>query len=113
MKFNMMIGGVETLFPEAEVCFFKETNDLVIYFLNLNEEILNKTKSNIETNQTSLRIEENYLVLKLKNLQYAFDLNKNKKLINLYMNGANLGFAFEYKDGKMLDIATPQFIHAI
>ena len=46
MKFNMMIGGVETLFPEAEVCFFKETNDLVIYFLNLNEEILNKTKSN-------------------------------------------------------------------
>ena len=113
MKFNMMIGGVETLFPEAEVCFFKETNDLVIYFLNLNEEILNKTKSNIETNQTSLRIEENYLVLTLKDLQYAYDLNKNKKIMNLYMNGASLGFAFEDENGNMLDIETPHFSHAI
>ena len=113
MKFNMMIGGVETLFPEAEVCFFKEKNALVIYFLKLSKEVLNKTKIKIKTNQSSLRIEENYLVLTLKDLQYAYDLNKNKKIIPLYMNGASLGFAFEDEDGKMLDIETPHFTHEI
>ena len=111
MKFNMVINGVETLFPKADVCFFKEKNNLVIYFLNLDKEVLEKTKQNIK--KPSLRIENNYLILKLKDLQYAYDLNKNKKIMNLYMNGASLGFAFEDENGNMLDIETPHFSHAI
>ena len=113
MKFNIMIGGVETLFPEAEVCFFKEKNALVIYFLKLSKEVLNKTKIKIKTNQSSLRIEENYLVLTLKDLQYAYDLNQTEQLIDLYISGATLGFAFEDENGNMLDIETPHFSHAI
>lgn len=35
MKFNMMIGGVETLFPETDVRFFKEQNEIIIFFINI------------------------------------------------------------------------------
>ena len=60
-----------------------------------------------------MRIEENYLILRFEDFQYAYDLNKNKKIMNLYMNGASLGFAFEDENGNMLDIETPHFSHAI
>ena len=32
MKFNMMIGGVETLFPEVELRKAKEKHKIVIFF---------------------------------------------------------------------------------
>ena len=35
MKFNMMIGGVETLFPDAEIRYSKKTNEVVICFLKI------------------------------------------------------------------------------
>ena len=56
-----------------------------------------------------MRIEENYLILRFEDFQYAYDLNKNKKIMNLYMNGASLGFAFEDENGNLLDIPTPSF----
>ena len=111
MKFNIMIGGVETLFPEVELRKSKERNEIIIFFLKIKKDDLIRTEKNIK--KASLRIEENYLVLKLKDFQYAYDLNKNKKIMNLYMNGASLGFAFEDENGNMLDIETPHFSHAI
>ena len=113
MKFNIMIGGVETLLPEAEVCFFKEKNALVIYFLKLSKEVLNKTKIKIKTKKASLRIEENYLVLKLKDFQYAYNLNQNENLIDLYMNGTGLGFAFKDENDKLLNVSTPTVYHEV
>ena len=111
MKFNMMIGGVETLFPETEVMLFKEKNKIVIYFLHLNKEILKNTKEKIT--QANLRIEDNYLVLKLKDFQYAVNLDKYLNLIKTYSSGAKLRFAFEDEDGNILDIATPTFINEV
>ena len=32
MKINMMIGGVETLFPETDVRYNKKENEVVIYY---------------------------------------------------------------------------------
>ncbi len=111
MKFNMMIGGVETLFPETEVMLFKEKNKIVIYFLHLNKEILKNTKEKIT--QANLRIEDNYLVLKLKDFQYAVNLDKYPNLIKTYSSGTKLRFAFEDEDGNILDIATPVYNHAV
>ena len=95
MKFNIMIGGVETLFPETEVMLFKEKNKIVIYFLHLNKEILKNTKEKIT--QASLRVEENYLVLKLKDFQYAVNLDKYPNLIKTYSSGTKLRFALKMK----------------
>ena len=111
MKFNMMIGGVETLFPEAEVRYDKKENEVIIFFLGLKKDDIIRTEKKI--NKSNLRIEENYLILRFEDFQYAYDLNKNKKIMNLYMNGASLGFAFEDENGNMLDIETPHFSHAI
>ena len=111
MKFNMMIGGVETLFPETEVMLFKEKNKIVIYFLHLNKEILKNTKEKIT--QANLRIEDNYLVLKLKDFQYAYNLNQNENLIDLYMNGTGLGFAFKDENDKLLNVSTPTVYHEV
>ena len=111
MKFNMMIGGVETLFPETEVMLFKEKNKIVIYFLHLNKEILKNTKEKIT--QARLRIEENYLVLKLKDFQYAYNLNQSENLIDLYMNGTGLGFAFKDENDKLLNVSTPTVYHEV
>ena len=111
MKFNMMIGGVETLFPETEVMLFKEKNKIVIYFLHLNKEILKNTTEKIT--QANLRIEDNYLVLKLKDFQYAVNLYKYPNLIKIYSSGTKLRFAFEDEDGNILDIATPTFINEV
>ena len=33
--------------------------------------------------------------------------------MNLYMNGASLGFAFEDENGNVLDIATPRYSNEI
>ena len=52
-------------------------------------------------------------ILKLKDFQYAYDLNKNTKLMQLYINGAILGFAFEDEVGKLLEIETPRYSYAI
>ena len=53
------------------------------------------------------------MVLKLKDFQYAYDLNQYPQLMDLYMNGSGLGFAFEGKHGNTLDIATPVYHNAI
>ncbi len=37
MKFNMMIGGVETLFPESNICHLKEDSEIVVYFLKTSQ----------------------------------------------------------------------------
>ncbi len=114
MKFNMMINGIETLFPDAEVHYFKEDNKLVIYFLNLNKEVIKRIEKNIQNlKKVKLRIEENFLVLNVKDFQCAYDLNKTPNLIDLYTGGIKLGFAFEDEDGKLLDIETPLFSHEI
>ena len=73
MKFNIMIGGVETLFPEVELRKSKERNEIIIFFFFFKKYDLIRTEKNIK--KASLRIEENYLVLKLKDFQYAYDLN--------------------------------------
>ena len=73
MKFNMMIGGVETLFPETEVRYDKKENEVIIFFLKIKKDDLIRTEKYIK--KANLRIEENYLVLKLKDFQYAYDLN--------------------------------------
>ncbi len=38
MKFNMMISGIETLFPEVQICYFEKDHEMVVYFLNTNKE---------------------------------------------------------------------------
>ena len=111
MKFNMMIGGVETLFPDAEIRYSKKTNEVVICFLKIKKEDLIRTEKNIK--KAHLRIENDYIILKLKDFQYAYDLNQYPQLMDLYMNGSGLGFAFEGEDGNILDIATPVYHNAI
>ena len=111
MKFNIMIGGVETFFPENDVCYFKEKNKMVIYFLKIKEEYLEKIKQNIFN--ISLRLEENYLILLIKDFQYAVNLDKYPNLIKTYSSGTKLRFAFEDEDGNILDIATPTFINEV
>ena len=109
MKFNMMIGGVETLFPEAEIRWSKNTSEVVICFLNIKTEDLLRTEKNIK--KAHLRIENDYLILKLKDFQYAYDLNQNENLMNLYMQGFSLGFAFKDENDNMLDIESPIYSH--
>ena len=111
MKINMMIGGVETLFPETEVRYDKKENEVIIFFLKIKKDDLIRTEKYIK--KAEIKIEGDYLILKLKDFQYAYDLNKNKKIMNLYMNGASLGFAFEDENGNMLDIATPRYSNEI
>ncbi len=111
MKFNIMIGGVETLFPEVELRKAKEKHKIVIFFLKIKEKDLIRTEKNMK--KANLRIEENYLVLNLKDFQYAYDLNQYPQLMDLYMSGYSLGFAFEGEDGNILDIATPVYNHAV
>lgn len=106
-----MIGGVETFFPENDVCYFKEKNKMVIYFLKIKEEYLEKIKQNIFN--ISLRLEENYLILLIKDFQYAVNLDKYPNLIKTYSSGTKLRFAFEDEDGNILDIATPTFINEV
>ena len=48
MKFNMIIGGVETFFPETDVCYFEEKNKMVIYFLKTKQENIEKIIKNIK-----------------------------------------------------------------
>ncbi len=111
MKFNMMIGGVETLFPKVDVRYFKEKNKIVIYFLKIKQEDIQRIEKNIR--EAKLRLEGNFLVLIFKDFQYAYDLNESPNLIDLYTTGIRLGFAFEDENGKMLDIATPTFSNEI
>lgn len=107
MKFNMMIGGVETIFPEADVRYFKEDKEIVIYFLKTDNKNAQRISKNI--NKTKLKLEGNYLVLIFKDFQYAYNLEQSPKLIELYASGNSIGFAFEDENGKILDIATPTF----
>lgn len=111
MKFKMMIGGVETLFPEAEIRYSKKTNEVIVFFLKIKKEYLLRTEKYIK--KAEIKIEGDYLILKLKDFQYAYDLNKNKKLMQLYINGAILGFAFEDEVGKLLEIETPRYSYVI
>ena len=111
MKINMMIGGVETLFPETDVRYFKKENEVVIYFLKLKKEELIKIEKNIK--DAKLIIEGNYIMLLLKDFQYACNLKKSPKLMELYLNGSGVGFAFENENGILLDIATPTFHNAV
>ena len=111
MKFNMMIGGVETLFPEAEVYYYEKKNEVVIFFLKINKEDLRRTEQNMRHAQ--IRIEENHLILKLKDFQYAYNLNQNENLIDLYMNGTGLGFAFKDENDKLLNVSTPTVYHEV
>ena len=104
-----MIGGVETLFPEAEVCFFKEDNEIVVYFLNTKEEDINKIKENLKTKKLSLKIENNFLIFKLKKIQYALDITGYSNIVDFYDGGGSIGFAFEDVNGKILDMETPSF----
>ena len=111
MKFNMMIGGVETLFPEVELRKSKERNNIIIFFLKIKKDDLIRTEKNIK--KASLRIEDNYLVLKLKDFQYAVNLDKYPNLIKTYSSGTKLRFAFEDENGNILDIASPTFINEV
>ncbi len=111
MKFNMMIGGVETLFPEADVRYFKNDEKIVVYFLKLNNEVLNRTKENMK--KANLRLENEFLVLLLNDFQYALDLKKFPNLLDTYNSGIYLRFAFEDENGKLLDIDTPTFSNEI
>ena len=111
MKFNMMIGGVETFFPETDVRFFKEQNEIIIFFINIKKDQLKHIENNMKNSK--VKIEGNYIILLLKNIQYAYDLNKSPRLMEDYLKGADLGFAFEDEDGKLLDIATPRYSNEI
>ena len=111
MKFNMMIGGIETFFPETDVRYFKEDNEIIIYFLNIKKDKLKHIENNIKN--STLKIEGNYLILLLNDIQYAHDLNNSPKLMQTYLSGADLGFAFEDENGNILDIATPRYSNAI
>ena len=107
MKFNMMIGGVETLFPEIQVVFFQEKNKMVIYFLKTNIENIQKIKDNMV--EPKLILENNFLILRLKDYQYAFDISRYKSIINFYENGGCIGFAFKDENDNILDIDTPTY----
>ena len=109
MKFKMMIGGIETLFPEAEIRYSKKTNEVIVFFLKIKKEDLLRTEKYIK--KAEIKIEGDYLIIKLKDFQYAYDLNQNENLMNLYMQGFNLGFVFEDEDGKLLEIETPIYSH--
>ncbi len=111
MKFNMMIGGVETLFPETDVRYFKEDNEIIIYFLNIKKDNVKHILKHIK--KSELRIENDYFLLKLKNIQYAYNIKKTPQLIKTYLNGCGLGFAFEDENGKLLEIDTPIYHHAV
>ena len=107
MKFNMMIGGVETLFPKVEARYFKDKNRIIIYFLKNNQKNLDRIKKNI--NNSIMKFEDDFLVLLLKDFQYAFSLEGYDDLISLYNSGVGVGFAFEDEDGKLLEITVPTF----
>ena len=107
MKFNMMIGGVETLFPETDVCYFKEKNKMVIYFLKTKQENIEKIIKNMKNQK--LKLEDNFLILNLKKFQYAFDMRGYEKIMDFYNTGGKIGFAFEDESGNLLDIPTPTY----
>ena len=107
MKFNMMIGGVETLFPETDVCYFEEKNKMVIYFLKTKQENIEKIIKNMKNQK--LKLEDNFLILNLKEFQYAFDMRGYEKIMDFYNTGGKIGFAFEDENGNLLDIPTPSF----
>ena len=52
-------------------------------------------------------------MLLLKDFQYACNLKKSPKLMELYLKGSGVGFAFENESGILLDIATPTFHNAV
>ena len=51
MKFNIMIGGVETLFSEVELRRSKERNEIIIFFLKIKKDDLIRTEKNIKKQQ--------------------------------------------------------------
>ena len=107
MKFNMVVGGVETLFPEIQVVFFQEKNKMVIYFLKTKQENIEKIIKNMKNQK--LKLEDNFLILNLKEFQYAFDMRGYEKIMDFYNTGGKIGFAFEDESGNLLDIPTPSF----
>ena len=107
MKFNIMIGGVETFFPENDVCYFKEKNKMVIYFLKTKQENIEKIIKNMKNQK--LKLEDNFLILNLKEFQYAFDMRGYEKIMDFYNTGGKIGFAFEDESGNLLDIPTPTY----
>lgn len=109
MNLNIIVDNVETLFPEVELRKSKEKNQIIIFFLKIQKEYLIRTEKNI--NEANLRLENNHLILKVKDFQYAYDLNQFPTLIDLYMSGYGIGFAFEGEDGNILDIETPVYYH--
>ena len=111
MKFKMMIGGIETLFPEAEIRYSKKTNEVIVFFLKIKKEDLLRTEKYIK--KAEIKIEGDYLILKLKDFQYAYNLNQNENLIDLYMNGTGLGFAFKDENDKLLNVSTPTVYHEV
>ncbi len=107
MKFKMIVGGIETIFPEFQICHFENENEMVIYFLKTNKENEGKIKKNI--NNPKLKIEGNFLVLLLGDIQYALDLDGYEILIDFYNNGGKIGFAFEDENDILMGIPTPTF----
>ncbi len=107
MKFNMMIGGVETIFPDVDVRYFENKKRVIVYFLKINNKDTEKIKKYII--KPIMKFEDNFLVLLLKDFQYALNLDGYEELISLYENGVGVGFAFENEDGKLLDISVPTF----
>ena len=107
MKFNMMIGGIETLFPENDACYFEEENRIIVYFLNIDKVFLDRIKKCI--NKPIMKFEENYLLLILNDFQYALNLKDYSTIVDLYFKGVGIGFAFEDENGKLLDISVPTF----
>ena len=107
MKFNMMIDGVETLFPEFKICHFQEDNEIVVYFLNTSQKDIERIKKYIK--KPILKFEDQYIILFLKEFQYAFDMRGYEKIMDFYNTGGKIGFAFEDESGNLLDIPTPSF----
>ena len=107
MKFDIIVGGVKTKFPEFEIRFLEEDNEIVVYFLKISKEEEEIIKNNIK--HPNLNIENGFLNLNLKEIQYSIEIEGYETIIDFYENGGLLGFAFEDINGKLLEIKTPSF----
>jgi len=110
MKFDIMVGGVETRFPEFEL--YQKDNIVLIDFIGLsNEEYDFLVAETTKKANKKIGLEENNKLLLLMfvddNIQYAVDLGDKFDLVsNKTKKGDGVGFSYTRKDGQVYEQMT-------